>query len=198
MQTVFLAATAVLAFPAIVIFLLLGWRFSWRAEYPSFPWMLAAMVLSAWCVFVVKILASISPSGSSDKRTRGAVDKLSMMLVAIGILWVLFLALDMGWTLRMFGATGVVDSIENGRAEVLFTNQYGTTFGNSFPVFDNFSTLRVGERVSLRTEWKIAKVASRTCVFTAFGAATGAILIAGGFFARRNPLRCSIAIRVNS
>jgi len=189
MKALFFGLTAVLACPAIVLFLLVSWSFWWFARDPSLPWMLAAITLSAWCVFVVKILASngkLSANSEEDlhsEKTRGAADKIAMMLVAVGILWLLFLGFSTKATLNMFRTTGIVDNIENGRAEVTFTMRSGNRGGYDFPEFDNFSSLHAGQSVSLLQEGKTVEVASRAWVFTALGTVTGALLVFGGLFA---------------
>ncbi len=185
MKSLFLGATAVLECPLVGLFLLLGWRNSWLARSPSLTWTIAAMVLSAWCVFVVKSLASRRNSSGvrenlgHESRTRVAADKIGMALVAVVTLWILFLGLDTNAALKMFRATGVVNKVEHGRAEVAFNFSSGNPAGYDFPERDNFSTLRAGESVALLSEGETTGVASRVWVFTVFG----------GLLARRSLLQ---------
>jgi len=186
MKALFLGLTAFLACPAIVVLLLLSWRCSWLARMPSLPFMLAAIALCAWAVYAVRRLQALA-----TKSGGFAADKIGMILVAIGFLWIVFLGLTTQSTLRMSRVVGVVDKVENGRAYVSFPIRERTQGGYDFPQFDNFSILRTGDSVSLIREWKTTEVASRTWVFTFLGVATAALLIMGGLRGRRIPMHDS-------
>lgn len=142
--------------------------------------MLAAIALSGWSVFVVRKFST-----NRTTRSRLVADKFGLVLIAIGILWIAWLVLATKDRFEMFHTTGVVDKIENGRAEVTYSLRNGRLAAYDFPQFDNFSTLRTGESVPLLSEWKTAEVTSRTWVFTCLGTAAGALLIVGGWTARR-------------
>jgi hypothetical protein len=140
MKALFLGLTAFLACPTIGVLLLISWRCSWLARMPSLPFMLAAMALCVWAVYAVRLLRAHATKGS-----RFAADKIGMILVAIGILWIAFLGLSSQSTFRMSRVVGVVDEIENGRAHVSFPIREKTQGGYDFPQFDNFSILRKGD-----------------------------------------------------
>jgi hypothetical protein len=145
--------------------------------------MLAALFLSVLCVLGVSILANrrIEPEATGKlpqmTKTETAADKISAVLVAIGILWMLWLGLSTVGAIRMSKSVGVVESVQNGRADVRFDG-----FGYDFPEFDNFTKLKVGQSVAVFREGKTTEVAYRTWMFTALGTACGAVLIFGGLF----------------
>lgn len=147
---------------------------------PSLPFMLGAIGLCVWAVYTTKRLRLVG-----TKAGNFAADKIGMILVAIGILWIAFLGLTTQSTLRMTPVVGVVDRVKNGRAHVTFPIGDQVQSGYDFPQFDNFSLLKSGDSVSILREWKTPEVAFRTWTFTFLGVAAAALLIIGGLRGRR-------------
>jgi hypothetical protein len=207
---IFILIVAIACPTAILIFLLIGWRASWlgwaaldegdgwlhshAARIMAYwcsspPWMLAAAALSAGCILVAGCLARKSAGASSRQKpsysviATAAADKLRLAMVAVGILWMLWLGFSVMNALRMNKTTGVVERIENGRADVIFNlPSGGGKGGHDFPAFDGLSSLKVGESLEILNEGKTTEIAGRTWVFAALGGVNGALLILGGLF----------------
>jgi hypothetical protein len=151
--------------------------------------MLTALGLSVWCVFIVKVLATKCGKIASAKElpqtsVAGIVaDKIGAALVAIGVLWTFWLGLSTFGAFSMFRTTGIVDAVENGRAQVTFKLPHGYPAGYDFPESDGFLRLRPGQTVALLNQGKTTEIAFRTWVFTALGTANGALLVFGGLLA---------------
>jgi hypothetical protein len=138
--------------------------------------MLASIALSAWCLYVVSRL-------DRENGKTFAADKISVALVAIGILWLVFLGLSTYGKSQMKRVIGIVDKVEDGRAQISFADAQ-FRYGYEVLEFDNLIMLHEGDSLRLLSARKTLEVASRTWIFTFLGFATGLFLVGGALLAK--------------
>lgn len=121
-------------------------------------------------------------------------DKVRVCFVALGVVWLLFLGISTYDTFQMFRTDAVVTKVENGWADVELRNAHGGTMGYSFPAFDNFTVLHLGETISTLNAGKTTEITARTIVFTTIGFVNAVVLIVGFWNGQRKP-KANLGVR---